>query len=72
MNQRLAKLVDTALGTVKNLEGMVDLSILKDRKILTNEKILSSLKSIGVASQAEVDALKARVEELEKKLSLKA
>jgi polyhydroxyalkanoate synthesis regulator phasin len=40
-----------------------------DRKRLTNEKILASLKSLGVASQSEVDELQAKVEHLENELS---
>jgi hypothetical protein len=36
-----------------------------NRRQLTNERILASLRKIGVAPQSEVDALKARIERLE-------
>ncbi len=35
------------------------------RKRLANEKILGSLRKLGVATQSEVEALKKRIEELE-------
>jgi polyhydroxyalkanoate synthesis regulator phasin len=40
-------------------------------KKMTNDKILSSLRKLGVPTQAEVDALRARVEKLEAELTLK-
>jgi len=40
-----------------------------DRKKLTNAKILSSLKKLGVATQEEVLALRDRIEQLEGQLS---
>jgi predicted nucleic acid-binding Zn-ribbon protein len=39
-----------------------------DRKRLTNEKILASLKAIGVATQSEVEALELKVHALEDEL----
>jgi BMFP domain-containing protein YqiC len=41
-----------------------------DAKKMTNDKILSSLKKLGVPTQAEVSALRARVEKLEAELAL--
>jgi polyhydroxyalkanoate synthesis regulator phasin len=40
-------------------------------KKMTNDKIISSLRKLGVPTQAEVDALRARIEKLEAELALK-
>jgi hypothetical protein len=37
----------------------------EDRRRMTNERILASLKRVGVAQQSEVDDLRAKVERLE-------
>ncbi len=41
-------------------------------KKMTNDKIISSLRKLGVPTQAEVDALRDRVEKLEAQLALKS
>ena len=54
--------------TVKRAQEMVSFSRLKAQTRKTNEKILGSLQRLGVASQAEVVELKARIAELEQAL----
>ena len=51
-----------------NLEKLRDWTRIpspEERKRLTNERILNSLKRIGVAPQSEVDELRAKIERLE-------
>jgi uncharacterized protein YlxW (UPF0749 family) len=40
----------------------------KNRHELTNKRILSSLKKLGVATQAEVKLLQSRIEKLEEEI----
>lgn len=59
------ELMDKAFHQAK---GFLDMPAVKEGKDLTNKKILESLKSIGVATQTEVDDLKRQVKDLQKKL----
>jgi polyhydroxyalkanoate synthesis regulator phasin len=43
---------------------------LKNRREMANQRILSQLKKIGLASRSEVKALKTRIEHLEKEIEL--
>ena len=79
MKKRVGKVIDQAKQSLKILEMLEKETMAKakdfvklsgDPKKLTNDKILSSLKKLGVPSQAEVDALRARVEKLEAQLAL--
>jgi len=68
----VSKVLSQAKESLKVLEALEKetLSQIKNAKNLvkmpnTNERILSSLRKLGVATQAEVDELKARIEALE-------
>ncbi len=51
--------------TLAKARTLVKLPIPKNTKNLTNDKILASLKKLGLATRAEVDVLRARVDKLE-------
>lgn len=79
MKKRVGKVIDQAKQSLKILEMLEKETLSKakdfvkvsgDPKKLTNEKILASLRKLGVPTQAEVDALRARVEKLEAQLAL--
>ena len=50
--------------TLAKARGFVKLPSAEDRKRLTNERILASLKKMGVATQEEVETLRAEVQSL--------
>lgn len=56
-------------GTLEKAKDLVKLAKLKDRSKKTNERILSSLERLGVATQREVTELKTRIKDLEDQLS---
>ena len=81
VKKRVNKVIDQARQSLKILETLeketfakakefVKIPIYSDSKKLTNEKILSSLRKIGLATQSEVDSLRLRVEKLEAQLAL--
>lgn len=79
MKKRVGKVIDQAKQSLKILEMLEKETLSKakdfvkvtgDPKKLTNDKILASLRKLGVPTQAEVDALRARVEKLEAQLAL--
>jgi polyhydroxyalkanoate synthesis regulator phasin len=79
MKKRVGKVIDQAKQSLKILEMLEKETLSKaknfvkasgDTKKLTNDKILASLKKLGVPSQSEVDALRSRVEKLEAQLAL--
>jgi polyhydroxyalkanoate synthesis regulator phasin len=57
--------------TFASLASTIPSSSSDAAKKMTNDKILSSLKKLGVPTQAEVDSLRARIEKLEAELTLK-
>jgi tRNA(Ile)-lysidine synthase TilS/MesJ len=81
VKKRVNKVIDQAKQSFKLLEALeketfarakefVKIPIYGDPKKMTNEKILASLRKIGLASQAEVDSLRLRVEKLEAQLTM--
>lgn len=81
MKKRVNKVIDQAKLSLKILESLeketlakaksfIKIPISGDPKKLTNEKILLSLKKLGVATQTEIDSLRLRVERLEAQLAL--
>ena len=81
VKKRVNKVIDQARQSLKILESLeketfararefVRIPLSGDPKKLTNDKILASLKKLGVAPQAEVDALRLRVEKLEALIAL--
>jgi hypothetical protein len=83
MKKRVNKVIDQAKQSLKILETLeketlakakdfVKIPISGDPRKMTNEKILASLKKLGVATQAEVDSLRLRVEKLEAQLALQS
>ena len=67
--EQVTKVINQARESLKLLESAKSfIKIPKDPKGLTNEKILASLKKLGVATQDEVQALRVRIEELEAKV----
>ena len=68
--QSLKLLESIEKGTLAKAKDFVKIPIAGDPKKMTNEKILLSLKKLGVATQSEVDALRLRVEKLEAQLAL--
>jgi hypothetical protein len=50
---------------LKKLRAWTKIPNAEERKRLTNERILASLRGIGVAPQSEVDELRAKLERLE-------
>jgi polyhydroxyalkanoate synthesis regulator phasin len=81
MKKRVNKVIDQAKQSLKILEALeketlakaksfVKIPIYGDPKKMTNDKILASLKKLGLATQAEVDSLRLRVEKLEAQLAL--
>lgn len=67
----LESLEKEALAQIKSAAGSVKIPNAEERKRLTNDKILSSLKKLGVATQVEVDELNSRIAGLEAKLASK-
>lgn len=61
----LEALEKEALAQIKNFK----IPSAAERKRLTNETILASLKKIGVATQTEVDELRSRIESLEAQIA---
>ncbi len=55
--------------TLARAKKFVSSPLSQSRRNFTNEKILNSLKKLGVASQDEVNRLKTRIERLEAQLS---
>jgi hypothetical protein len=81
VKKRVNKVIDQARQSLKILESLeketfararefVRIPLSGDPKKLTNDKILASLKKLGVAPQAEVDALRLRIEKLEALIAL--
>lgn len=81
MKKRVNKVLDQAKQSLKILESLeketlaraknfVKIPVAGDSKRMTNEKILASLKKLGVATQSEVDTLRLRIEKLEAQLAL--
>ena len=52
-------------ATLEKLRIWTRIPNAEERKRLTNERIMASLKKVGVAPQSEVDDLRAKVEKLE-------
>jgi polyhydroxyalkanoate synthesis regulator phasin len=85
MKKRVGKVIKQAKQSLKILETLEKETFAKAKtfasmipsggsdaaKKMTNDKILSSLRKLGVPTQAEVDALRARIEKLEAELTLK-
>lgn len=73
MTAAATKVFSQARESLKFVESYVENyvkipEVLKDseeRKRLTNEKILSSLEAVGLATRTEVEALEKRIEQLE-------
>ncbi|OFZ18784.1 MAG: hypothetical protein A2X94_06190 [Bdellovibrionales bacterium GWB1_55_8] len=64
--EQVNKVLSQAKESLKILEvARTFVKLPSNPKELTNEKILASLKKLGVATQEEVQSLRARVEELE-------
>jgi hypothetical protein len=83
MKKRVNKVIDQARQSLKILETLeketlakaksfIKIPIYGDSKKMTNDKILASLKKLGVASQSEIDSLRLRVEKLEAQIALAA
>lgn len=58
--------------TLAKAKDFIKIPISGDPKKMTNDKILLSLKKLGVSTQAEVDSLRLRVERLEAQLALRS
>jgi polyhydroxyalkanoate synthesis regulator phasin len=63
----------TKNSTMKNITQMLEqiasmIPNAEERARMTNEKIVGSLKKIGIATREEVEALEERVEALEREL----
>src|SRR4051812_38587865 len=54
--------------TLAKAKNLVKIPNQAERRKLTNEKIVASLRKMGLATQTEVDELRARVEDLESRL----
>lgn len=54
--------------TLEKARTFVRIPSAAERKQLTQERILASLKKLGVATQSEVDALQVKVKHLEEEL----
>ena len=71
--ERVKQVIEQAKASLKMVGSMVNIpeSLLdsEGRKQLTNERILSGLKSVGLASTAELEALADRVARLESTVS---
>lgn len=65
VSKGVSKVFDQARASLKLLESLAPVN----RAGLTNEKILSSLKKIGVASAEDVESLRIRIETLEAQLA---
>lgn len=83
MKKRVNKVIDQAKQSLKILETLeketlakaknfIKIPIPGDPKKMTNDKILASLRKLGVATQSEVDSLRLRVEKLEAQIALAA
>jgi polyhydroxyalkanoate synthesis regulator phasin len=82
MKKSVGKVINQAKQSLKILEALEKETFKKaktfasaiptsdDAKKLTNDKIISSLRKLGVPTQSEVDALRARIEKLEAQLSI--
>jgi len=77
---KVSQVINQARESLKLLETLEKETLAKARSYVklpntderiraTNDKILSSLRKLGVATQTEVDELKARVEDLEAQLA---
>ncbi len=62
----LEALEKETIAQIKNVKNNIKLPSAEERKKLTNDKIVSSLKKLGIATQSEVEELKARIATLEK------
>lgn len=60
-----AKIHELSNQVIAQLAGLN----IADRKKLTNDKILASLKKMGVATQSDIEALNARISSLEAQLA---
>jgi polyhydroxyalkanoate synthesis regulator phasin len=59
--------------TIAKAKTFVKIPISGNPKTITNDKILASLKKIGVSTQSELDSLRLRIEKLEGEIaSMKA
>src|SRR4051812_34981228 len=58
--------------TLAKAKNFVKIPISGDPKKMTNDKIMASLRKLGVASQSEVDSLRLRLEKLEAKIALQS
>lgn len=65
--QFVSKIIEQAKDPKRLLE-LAKLPSLDDRRKLTNERILASLKRVGVATQSEVDSLKEEIQALRSEL----
>ncbi len=54
--------------TLAKARSFVRIPSARERKKMTNDKILSSLKKLGVATQSELEALQSKVAALETEL----
>ena len=62
---RFSKIFGHVMESLQTLESFVKIPATEERRKLTNEKILSQLRKLGVATQGEVDELKAQIVSLE-------
>ncbi len=62
----LEALEKETIAQIKNVKNNIKIPSAEERKKLTNDKIVSSLKKLGIATQSEVEELKARIATLEK------
>ncbi len=51
--------------TLAKARSFVKIPDAKERRRLTNDRILSGLRKLGVATQSDVDALSSKIQELE-------
>ena len=80
--EKVSQVINQARNSLKLLETLeketlakartfVKIPIAADRAKLTNEKILSSLKKLGVAGNDDLISLRLRIEKLEAALSIR-
>jgi len=63
--QQVTRAIDQAISKARSFIRIPNAA---ERKRLTNDRILSSLRRLGVATQAEVEALQSQVQKLEGEL----
>jgi len=56
--------------TLAKAKNFVKIPVPGDPKKMTNDKILASLRKIGVAAESDVESLRLRIEKLEAQLAI--